>query len=97
MADLGARVIGIDASERMIANAGRRSKGYENRIEYQVTDCTDLRKLTTLGERRFDHVVCTMALMDMSEIDTLISAAAKLLKTGGDFVFSLCHPCFNSG
>ena len=35
--------------------------------------------------------------MDMAEIEPLISAAAILLKAGGDFVFSLLHPCFNSG
>jgi SAM-dependent methyltransferase len=90
-------VTGIDASERMIGNAERRSKDHPNPVEYRVIDCTDKQKLMALGERRFDHVVCTMALMDMAEIEPLIAAAAKVLKTGGDFVFSLCHPCFNSG
>jgi hypothetical protein len=38
-----------------------------------------------------------MALMDMAEIEPLISASARLLKPRGDFVFSILHPCFNSG
>lgn len=97
MADLGGQIIGVDASERMIENARKRSAAYEGRIEFSVIDCTDEQKLLTLGERRFDHVVCTMALMDMAEIEPLISASAKLLKAGGDFVFSILHPCFNSG
>jgi 2-polyprenyl-3-methyl-5-hydroxy-6-metoxy-1,4-benzoquinol methylase len=97
MADLGAQIIAVDTAKRMIENARKRSAGYEGRIEYSVIDCTDSQKLLTLGERRFDHVICTMALMDMAEIEPLISASAKLLKSGGDFIFSLVHPCFNSG
>lgn len=97
MADLGAKVVAIDASGKMIDNARARSGNYQNRIEYRVVDCTDQEQLLSMGERRFDHVVCTMALMDMCEIQPLIAAAARLLKTNGRFVFSLCHPCFNSG
>src|SRR5262245_7651831 len=97
LAELNAHVVAIDASDRMITHAKGRSKDYLDRIEYRVIDCTDRQHLVKLGERRFDHVVCTMALMDMTEIEPLISAAANLLKPGGSFVFSLLHPCFNSG
>jgi 2-polyprenyl-3-methyl-5-hydroxy-6-metoxy-1,4-benzoquinol methylase len=97
MADLGARVIAVDASERMIEHAKARSTGQKGQIEFRVCDCIDRDELLTIGEGRFDHVVCTMALMDMAEIEPLVSASAKLLKAGGDFVFSLLHPCFNSG
>jgi hypothetical protein len=38
-----------------------------------------------------------MALMDMENIDVLIGYLPKLLKKGGCFVFSVLHPCFNSG
>jgi 2-polyprenyl-3-methyl-5-hydroxy-6-metoxy-1,4-benzoquinol methylase len=97
MADLAARVIAVDASDRMIKNAKARSAHHAGRIEYRVCDCTDKKRLLALGERRFDRVVCTMALMDMAEIEPLVSASAKLLKAGGYFVFSVLHPCFNSG
>ncbi len=97
MADLHARVIAVDASERMIENAKARSAHHAGEIEYRVCDCTDKDRLLALGERRFDRVVCTMALMDMAEIEPLVSASAKLLKAGGLFVFSVLHPCFNSG
>ncbi len=97
MADLGARVVAVDVSETMIEKAKARSAGYEGRIEYRTVDCTDREQLLSLGQRRFDRIVCTMALMDMAEIQSLASAAARLLKTEGRFVFSLCHPCFNSG
>ena len=97
MSELGGHVIAVDASERMIEHAKARSAGHPGQIEFRVCDCTDGEQLLTLGERRFDHVVCTMALMDMAEIEPLVSASAKLLKVGGRFVFSMLHPCFNSG
>ena len=95
MAELGATVIAVDAAERMIGNAQRRSAAYEGRIEYRVIDCTDYQQLTALGETRFNKIVCTMALMDMSEVQPLASASARLLKGDGQLVFSVLHPCFN--
>lgn len=95
MADLEATVLAVDAAPRMVENARKRSGDYDGRIEYRVLDCTDREQLLALGERRFDHVVCTMALMDMPEVQPLVSASAKLLKPGGRFVFSVLHPCFN--
>ena len=97
MADLGASLIAVDASARMIENARRRSSGYEGRIEYRVIDCSETQALLALGERQFDGVVCTMALMDICEVRPIVSASAKLLKNNGYFVFSVLHPCFNSG
>ena len=97
MADLGATIVAVDASEKMIQNAKARSARYGNRIEFLLVDCTDKGQLLTLGERRFDRIVCTMALMDMSDIQPLVSAATKMLKSDGSFIFSICHPCFNSG
>jgi len=97
MADVGANVLSVDASQNMIQKAKARSASYGNRIEFRIIDCTDGMQLLSLGQRRFNRIVCTMALMDMCEIQPLISAGAKLLKTGGCFVFSVCHPCFNSG
>src|SRR5262249_33195079 len=59
--------------------------------------CTRADVLLSLGEKQFDAAVCTMAFMDMAAIEPLFGALAKLLKAGGCLVFSLCHPCFNSG
>ena len=38
-----------------------------------------------------------MALFDMAEIQPLLSALTTLLCPRGRFVFSVLHPCFNSG
>jgi len=95
MARLGARVVAIDLSPRMIAHA-KAADGPED-IEYRVVDATDGAALAALGDQRFDAAVCTMALMDMSSLDPLLSSLGLLLRPGGRFVFSVTHPCFNSG
>jgi 2-polyprenyl-3-methyl-5-hydroxy-6-metoxy-1,4-benzoquinol methylase len=97
LAGSGARVLGVDVSERMIERARARTTEPGDRVEFRVVDCTRADVLLSLGERQFDAAVCTMALMDMAVIDPLFTALAKLLKAGGCLVFSVLHPCFNSG
>ncbi len=80
----------------MIENARARTTRNADRIQYLVLDATDGARLLSLGEGRFDAAVCTMALMDMASIGPLVAALARLLKPDGRFVFSVCHPCFNS-
>ena len=96
MAQLGAQVVALDFSEKFIGRAKARSTGYTDRITYRVIDATDTDQLMTLGKRRFDAAVCTMALMDIATIEPLASTLSQVLKAGGRFVFSLMHPCFNS-
>lgn len=96
MAALGAHVVALDASPRMIANAKAVSTEHSQHIEYNVLDATDRAALISLGERRFDAAVSTMTMMDMASIEPLLSSLRKTLKPVSRFVFSVCHPCFNS-
>ncbi len=96
MAALGARVVALDVSPRMIENAKATTSEHKEEIEYRVMDATDSAALMSLGERRFDAAVCTMAIMDMASIDPLLSSLRTLLKPLSRFVFSVVHPCFNS-
>jgi 2-polyprenyl-3-methyl-5-hydroxy-6-metoxy-1,4-benzoquinol methylase len=96
MADLGARVVGVDVARRMIEHAIARSADYGDRVHSHVLDATDQEALTPLGRARFDAVVCTMAIMDMASIEPLAAAVARLLKPDGRFVLSVMHPAFNS-
>ncbi len=96
MADLGARVIASDGASRMVDNARARSVEYADQIEFSVIDVTDTNALTSLGERRFDAAVCTMALFDIADIEPLVKSLSRMLKVGGRFVFTVLHPCFNS-
>ncbi len=95
---LGARVVACDVSEVFIERAGARTAGHAHadRITYRVVDAAREAELLALGEGAFDAAVCTMALMDMAEIDPLLRTLPRLLKPGGRFVFSVLHPCFNT-
>ena len=97
MAALGANVVALDVSSRMIENARASAPEDQDRIEYRVMDATDRTALIALGEERFDAAVCTMAMMDMASIDPMLASLRRLLKPISRFVFSVCHPCFNSG
>ena len=94
MAELGASVVAFDFSERFIERAKSRTPAELWNIEYHVIDATDEQQLLGLGTDRFDGAVATMALMDMTSIDPLMSALPELLKPEGWFVFSIMHPCF---
>lgn len=96
LAALGAEVVAFDFAPEMIARARRRSNDHLNRIEYRVLDATDEDALLTLGPGRFDVALCNMALFDMSRIEPLVRALARLLRPDGRFVFSIVHPCFNT-
>src|SRR5262245_42586451 len=59
MAQLGARVLAVDLSPRMIENARANTREHHECIEYRVLDATDRSALLNLGTRRFDAGVCT--------------------------------------
>jgi SAM-dependent methyltransferase len=96
MAELGARVVAFDFSESFVKRAEERTKDTGLSVQYAVLDARDEDALLALGEGRFDAAVCTMALMDMAEIESLFRGLAALLKPEGRFVFSVAHPCFHS-
>jgi SAM-dependent methyltransferase len=97
LAQLGAQVVATDFSEKFIEIAKARGANSENggSIEYQVIDATNEVLLLSLGQQRFDAVVCNQAIMDMATIEPMMRAIPRLLKEGGRFVFSTLHPCFN--
>ena len=97
LAELGARVLATDFSAVFVERARERGAPGPGSVGYRVVDATSEAELLALGAGRFDAAVCTMALMDMAEIAPLFRALRRLLKPGGRFVFSLQHPCFNSG
>ncbi len=93
--DLGGIITAIDFSSELIKKA-KAYEDYIDKINYLVLDATEEKSLLSLGEKRFDAVISTMALMDMPEIFPLFSASMKLLKSDGCFVFVTSHPSFNS-
>ncbi len=96
LAKLGAKVIGIDYSDKFIERCKQRNVADGVEVEYHIMDTCDEPAMLSLGEKAFDRAVCTMALMDMPCIEPLMRSVSKLLKPGGYFVFSFLHPCFHS-
>jgi 2-polyprenyl-3-methyl-5-hydroxy-6-metoxy-1,4-benzoquinol methylase len=95
MAQLGGHVIAVDHSPAFIERARTRTPK-DAGIDYHVANAAIVDDLLAFGTRRFDKAVCTMALMDMAEIQPLLRALKQMLKPHGAFVFSVTHPCFHS-
>jgi 2-polyprenyl-3-methyl-5-hydroxy-6-metoxy-1,4-benzoquinol methylase len=96
IARLGVQILATDFSSQMIEHAHARNAAFSDRITYQLLDATNEEQIVALGRERFDAAVCNMAIMDMAEIDPLMRGIRQVVKPGGRFVFSLCHPCFNN-
>jgi 2-polyprenyl-3-methyl-5-hydroxy-6-metoxy-1,4-benzoquinol methylase len=92
----GVSVVACDFAENFLQCARDRTTPEDGNIEYKKIDATSMADLLTLGEKRFDSAVCSMAMMDMIVIDPLMDALEELLKPEGRFVFSLPHPCFST-
>jgi 2-polyprenyl-3-methyl-5-hydroxy-6-metoxy-1,4-benzoquinol methylase len=95
MAERGAHVVAFDYSAEFIARARERTSA-DATIEYHVLDAANSEALLSLGSKRFNKAVCTMAIMDMPEIRPLFAALSHMLTPGGVFVFSITHPCFHT-
>jgi 2-polyprenyl-3-methyl-5-hydroxy-6-metoxy-1,4-benzoquinol methylase len=95
MTELGAKVTAIDFSDEFIKIA--KAKPLADKIDYKVIDVIDINDLNQLQRCRFDSIVSTAALMDVENIEALAGFLPRVLKNNGKFVFSILHPCFNSG
>ena len=96
LARLGAKVTAIDVSKAMIEKARQRTGGQEGEITYMVIDATSEDELSSLDDDTYDAVVCNMTLMDLAEVRPLALNIPRILRSGGRFIFSVTHPCFNN-
>jgi 2-polyprenyl-3-methyl-5-hydroxy-6-metoxy-1,4-benzoquinol methylase len=85
--DLGARVAGVDFSERMIAIARDRYPG----IDFRIDSCSEL---ATLADEQFDMLISNYVLMDTPDLHRAIAAFWRVLKPDGVAVLVFSHPCF---
>src|SRR5579875_1250622 len=95
IARLGVHVIATDFSAQLLERARTRTTEHADLIEYCLVDATREDQIVALGLQRFDAAVCNQAIMDMAETDPLMRGMRQVVKPGGRFVFSLCHPSFN--
>jgi len=94
LAQAGAEVVGVDLSERQVANAARHEREKPLGIEYIVMDATQV--ADRWGEGSFDMVTACMSLHDMPEPGRALKAAHRLLKGNGRCVFSAVHPVMDA-
>lgn len=93
LADLGAHVVGIDLSAKLLAIARRYEETDPHGIEYVQADARSLDdKMLGL----FDGVVCFMALMDIPDLAPTLQSVVRILRPGAWFVFAILHPCFHT-
>jgi 2-polyprenyl-3-methyl-5-hydroxy-6-metoxy-1,4-benzoquinol methylase len=93
LADRGASVVGIDLSAKLLEIARRHEAAGPRGIEYRHADA---RTLAGVPGDAFDGVVCNMALMDIADLVPTLRSAARILRPGGWFAFSILHPCYNT-
>lgn len=91
LATLGARVQGVDLSQRLLASARAREAERPYGIRYTHGDA---HTLEPFADASFDGVLAYMALMDIPDLSAALQAVARVLRPGGWFVFAITHPCF---
>ena len=92
LARRGARMTGIDVSQRFIEHARTEEERETLWISYRVADAASL----PYPRETFDFATAFMSLMDMPEVERAISEAYRVLKPGGFFQFSISHPCLDT-
>ena len=89
VADSATKVVAIDPSSKSIDVA---SKNFSRpNIDYIVSSAEGL---PGSYDDTFDAVVSNMVLMDVINLDGVVSAAHAASRKGGLFIATLTHPCF---
>lgn len=86
-----ADILGIDLSERMIAEAKIRNP--HDRITYRVLGLEDY----DYPEDAWDTVVSNLALHYVADLAGVFRKVHRTLKPGGVFLFNIEHPVFTAG
>lgn len=85
-----ARVVGVDASARLIKSAEARF-GKNPKVSLVVADAC---KPGPWADGSHDAATCLMAVHDVPDAAALFANTARCLKPGGRAVFVFMHPCF---
>ena len=86
-----AKVLGIDLSEKMLAEAERRNQN--GKIRYRHCGIEDYE----YPERIWDVVVSNLALHYIEDLGQVFRNVWRTLKPDGTFLFNIEHPVFTSG
>lgn len=92
LSQAGAAVTAVDYSSTFITMAKAKERTQRLGIRYLHQDAAKLHGLPT---RSFDIIVSDMALMDVRNFRSAIRRAARTLRPGGRFIFSIVHPIYS--
>jgi SAM-dependent methyltransferase len=87
----GARVVAVDRSAAMVALAQKHLKGRARVIQGDVSDLRGI-----LADQSFDLVLSSLVLHYEADLRSVFAESARLLRSGGNLVFSTHHPVHDS-
>lgn len=91
LARRGAQVTGVEPATTMFNYAVGRENADPHGITYLQQDLSELSGYSN----NFDIVVSNMVLMDIPDYQRAMHNCIAANKSGGQFIFSLLHPCFD--
>ena len=92
LADRGANMTGVDLAPTFVRHAREHEASEPRGIEYVEADAASI----PFEDDSFDFATAFMSLQDIAEQERAISEARRLVRAGGFFQFSICHPCFQT-
>jgi len=84
------RVLGVDASGKLIGAARQRYGGEKKAAFLRADACAP----GDWADGSFDAAACLMAVHDVPDVDGLMRNIAAALKPGGRAAIVMMHPCF---
>jgi SAM-dependent methyltransferase len=91
LAAAGATVTGADLCDNLLAAAVAREQEKPLGIAYVRADATG--RIDRFADGSYDLATASMSLQDIADPAAALSEAARVLRPGGRFVFSVPHPC----
>ena len=92
LARRGAKMTAIDIAERFLDYARQAERDGPLGIDYRHASAQAL----PFADASFDFATAFMCLMDIPKPERAIQEAYRVLRPGGFFQFSICHPCFQT-
>ena len=92
LAGRGARMTAVDISAKFLDYARQSEKESPLGIGYHHASAQAL----PFEDASFDFATAFMSLMDMPQPELAIREAYRVVRPGGFFQFSICHPCFQT-
>jgi SAM-dependent methyltransferase len=91
LARRGGQVTGVDISRNLLGIARAAEASEPLSITYLQQDITSD---AALAGESFDVVSCNHGLADIDDLDGALRTVSRVLRPGGQFAFSILHPCF---